>query len=316
MIHVDNHDIARRGSVSFGFRARRERGPQSREGRPRFLRLTTFAACALALHFASCTNASKQSAALAKEQVRALAVLAREDVRQVRSGLPLGADLLAKLLPAPDQGEISATAAREALQKARDKVQDLRVAKSTFFAVVAPTGIVIRNDQPQDRLAGKNLLDAFPGLRPALSGGYTEARGSMPEAAEVRGKADAQWVAAVPVRQESTTRALYATGWSWSAYAYRLENAARSAARSVTSAQQKMPLLYAYVIVENAVYGAPVSPDVNARTIRELGLLGKLRAGEPQSVELEITGRGFGVGAELVPELGDKVAIVVLRSET
>jgi hypothetical protein len=123
-------------------------------------------------------------------------------------------------------------------------------------------------------------------------------------------------VAAVPVRQEATTRALYATGWSWSAYAYRLENAARSAARSVTTEQQKMPLLYAYVIVEDAVYGAPVSPDVNARAIRDQGLLGKLRAGEPLTVELEITGRGFGLGAELVPELGDKVAIAVLRSET
>jgi hypothetical protein len=278
--------------------------------------LTTCAAILVSLALQSCANASKQSAALAKEQVHALAALAREDVRQVRSGLPLGAAELAKLLPAPDQGEIPATAAREALKKARDKVQDLRVAKSTFFAVVAPTGVVIRNDQSQDRLAGKNLLDAFPGLRPALAGGYTEARGSMPEAAEVRGKPDAQWVAAVPVRQEATTRALYATGWSWSAYAYRLENAARSAARSVTTEQQKMPLLYAYVIVEDAVYGAPVSPDVNARAIRDQGLLGKLRAGEPLTVELEITGRGFGLGAELVPELGDKVAIAVLRSET
>jgi len=248
--------------------------------------------------------------------VRALAVMAREDVREVRTGLPLGAAELVKLLPPPDQGEIEPQVARESLEKARNKVQDLRVAKSTFFALVAPTGVVIRDDQQQDRLAGKNLLGAFPGLRPSLQGGYVETRGSMPEAAEVRGKPDAQWVASVPVRVAGATRALYATGWSWSAYAYRLENAVRSAARGATSEPQKVPLLYAYVIVAADVYGAPVSPDVNAKAIHEQALLGKLTGQEPLSMELDITGRGFGLAAELVPELGDKVAIAVLRSET
>jgi len=271
---------------------------------------------ALALALAGCGSETKKSAALAKEHVQALAQMAREDAREVRTGLPLGALELAKLLPPPEQGELEPQVAREALEKARNKVQDLRVAKSTFFAIVAPTGVVIRNDQQQDRLAGKNLLDAFPGLRPALAGGYVETRGSMPEAAEVRGKPDAEWVAAVPVRIAGATRALYATGWSWSAYAYRLENAARSAARGATSEPQKVPLIYAYVVVDQEVYGAPVSPEVNARAVREQALLGKLHAQEPLSRELEITGRGFGLGAELVPELGDKVAIVVLRSET
>jgi hypothetical protein len=283
-----------------------------------YLRLTTSAAIALGCVLAAsgCTSESKKSAALAKEHVHALAGTAKEDVRQVRTGLPLGAAELAKLLPAPDQGEIAPVVAREALQKARNKVQDLRIAKSTFFALVAPSGVVVRNDQPQDRMAGKNLLEAFPGVRGALSGGYTETRGSMLEAAEVRGKADGQWVAAMPVRQGETTRALYVTGWSWSAYAYRLENAARSAVRGSLTGKESVPLIYAYVMVEDAVYGAPVAPEVNARAIRDLNLLGKLRPGEPYSAELEITGRGFGLGVELVAELGGRVAIAVLRSET
>ena len=45
-------------------------------------------------------------------------------------------------------------------------------------------------------------------------------------------------------------------------------------------------------------------------------MLHKLQGNEPATVELEITGRGFGLGAARVPELGDDVAIVVLRSET
>jgi len=272
-------------------------------------------AAALLLLLAGCANDAKKSAALAQEQVKALAAVVHEDVREVREGLPLGAAELAKLLPA--EGDIDASTAREALEKTRNKIQDLRIAKSTFFALVAPNGIVIRDDQQQDRLAGKNLVQAFPALTAALlTNVVVETRGSMPEAAEVRGKPDGQWVAGAAVRTGPTARALYATGWSWSAYAYRLENAVRSAARSTASAPQKEPLLYAFVIVEGDVYGAPISPDVNARAVREHIDVAKLQEGVPTKAELEITGRSFGLAAELAPDLGAKVAIAVLRSET
>ncbi|HSU40594.1 MAG TPA: hypothetical protein VLJ38_13540, partial [Polyangiaceae bacterium] len=89
-----------------------------------------------------------------------------------------------------------------------------------------------------------------------------------------------------------------------------------SAARSTASAPQKEPLLYAFVIVEGDVYGAPISPDVNARAVREHIDVAKLQEGVPTKAELEITGRSFGLAAELAPDLGAKVAIAVLRSET
>jgi hypothetical protein len=274
-------------------------------------------ACAtlLGLGASGCTNEAKKSAALAQEHVKSLASVVHEDVREVREGLPLGAAELAKILPA--EGEIDAPTAREALEKARNKVQDLRIAKSTFFALVAPSGVVIRDDQQQDRLAGKNLFDAFPGLRAALAtNAVVETRGAMAEAAEVRGKPDAQWVAGALVRAAAAPRALYATGWSWSAYAYRLENAVRSAARSAATSTQKEPLLYAFVLVEGDVYGAPVSPEVNARAVHDHIDVSKLQAGTPTTAELEITGRSFGLAAELTPDLGANVAIAVLRSET
>jgi hypothetical protein len=278
---------------------------------------TASVACALSLALASsaCTSDAKKSAAQAQEHVKALAKVVHEDVREVREGLPLGAAELAKILPS--EGEIDAPTAREALEKARNKVQDLRIAKSTFFALVAPSGVVIRDDQQQDRLAGKNLLAAFPGLSAALlTNVVVETRGSMPEASEVRGKPDAQWVAGAAVRAGTTARALYATGWSWSAYAYRLENSVRSTARSAATATQKEPLLYAFVVVEGDVYGAPVSPDVNARAVHDHIDVEKLQEGVPTTAELEITGRSFGLAAELAPDLGGKVAIAVLRSET
>ncbi len=270
--------------------------------------------CALAaLSLFGCTSATKKSAALAKDSVHALVGTTHEDVREVRSGLPLGADELAKNLPA--EGEIDAQTAREALERARNKVQDLRIAKSTFFALVATNGVVIRDDQQQDRLARKKIFPAFPGL-PMASVGYVETRGSLPEAAEVRGRPDGQWIAGVGVGPKAARRAIYVTGWSWSAYAYRLENAVRSAARSAATNPGKEPLLYAFVLVGDDVYGAPVSPDVNLKAVHDHVRVSELRAGTPFSAELEITGRGFGLAAELAPDLGGKVAVAVLRSET
>ncbi|HEY3499880.1 MAG TPA: hypothetical protein VGK73_34555 [Polyangiaceae bacterium] len=257
-----------------------------------------------------CSETGKKSAELSVGHVKELAAAAREDVRQVRTGLPLGAAELSKLLPA--EGEIPAATAREALEKARSKVADLRVAKSTFFAVVLPDGLVLRNDREQDRMVGKNLFDSFPGARPALQGGYVETRGSMPEAAEVRGRPDAQWVAAAPV---GSGRALYATGWSWSSYAYRLQNALLSSLRGTLTEHQKMPLLYVFVAVDKDVYGVAEAPDVNIDAVKQQAVNEKLKGSEPFSIALELTGRSFGLAAIAVPELGPKVSIVVLRSE-
>jgi hypothetical protein len=206
--------------------------------------------------------------------------------------------------------------ARRALGKARDKVPDLRVAKSTFFALVTPEGVVLRNDQEQDRMAGANFFAAFPAAKRALTEAYVETRGSMDEASEVRGRKDAQWVAAVPVKTDAGTQAVYATGFSWSAYAYRLENAARSNARGALKEREKMPLIYVYVVVDSEVYGAPISPEVNAKVIKDQAVLDKSSPNKPLGVELEITGRSFGLAAMPVPVLGERVAIAVLRTET
>jgi hypothetical protein len=267
----------------------------------------------LVLGLVQCGRTSEKSATLARTHVLELKKLAREDAREVREGLPLGAQALEKIIGTDALGP---EMAREALAKARDKVQDLRTAKSTFFALANPDGIVIRNDQDQDRMAQQGLFAAFPALKAAVDGGYTEARGSMPEAAEVRGRPDAQWVAAMPVRSGGTTRALYVTGWSWTGYAYRLQTSLRGSIRASLEPREKEPLVYVYVVVDQATYGTRDSPDVNMQKIGEAKVLEKAHGGEPFSVELDITGRGFGLAGVLAPELGKNIAIAVLRSET
>lgn len=305
----------RAGVVRHNFRERRRAALVNLHVPTRWV--TRFAVLVVTLLcVAGCKDDGKESSALAAKQLGELAKASAEDVRQLRAGLPLGAAELEKLLPATGLVDLDPMVARETLNKARSRVQDLRVAKSTFFALVAPTGMVVRSDGEQDRLVGKDLLAAFPGLKGALTGGYQETRGSMAEAAGVRGRSDGQRVVAAPIGQGAAVRGLYVSGWSWSAYAYRLENAARSSARSAAGEKGKVPLLYVYLVVGPDVFGAPISPDVNANAIRELDLSRKVQGSAPFTVERELTGRMFGIAAVRAPELGEAVVIALLRSET
>ncbi len=263
----------------------------------------------------SCTKSSELSRQKARSEVELLAKAAVADVEEVRKGLPQGAKHLEAFF-ADDKAQGDAAAAKEALETARRKVQDLRTAKSTFFLVADKNGVILRSDLEHDALASKNLFAAFE-LKGALAGKYTEARGSMAEAAGVRGRPDGQWTAATPVMKGSDVAGVYATGWSWSAYAYRLENQLRSVVKSeAADSGSKLPLVYVYVVVDKEAYGAPVSPDVNAKAVKDSGLMGRATGESVVDAAQEIDGRDFGIALRKVPALGPDVAIAVVRSET
>lgn len=278
--------------------------------------MTLFALTLAALSCVACTKPSAVSAEKAKADVGALTRATQSDVAEVRAGLPRGAPFLLPIFASGKPPSDDPHGARAALETARSKVQELRVSKGTFFAVAGNDGVVIRDDRDQDLMAGRALFPAFPELKLALSGKYVETRGSMPEAAGVRGRADGQWVAAAPVLQGSEVKGLYVTGWSWAAYARRLEFALSSNLRSALPAGQKMPLVYVYLVVGKDVFGAPIAPEVNAQAIAKLSPLSRVTATAPATYELEIDGREFGLAVELAPELGKEVAVAVLRSET
>src|ERR1700749_4476389 len=107
-------------------------------------------------------------------------------------------------------------------------------------------------------MAGHGLLSALPEFKGPLAGQYAESRGSLPEAAGVRGREDGQWVAAQPVLAGTEVKGLYVTGWSWAASARRLEFALSSNLRSTLKEGQKMPLVYVYLVVGKDVFGAPI----------------------------------------------------------
>jgi hypothetical protein len=281
---------------------------------PALFTLVVFAGAGVA----ACKDTGKLSAARAAEHVAFLVEIASKDVEEVRSGLPEGATILATRLKKDPALPKDLNNVRDSLELARRKVQELRMAKSTFFALADPSGTALRNDQEQDRMAGSSFFVSFPGLS-AAKDKYVETTGSMPEASGVRApRPDGQWVAGVPVVVDGATQAIYVTGWSWASYAYRLEFALRGKIRSELGDKkdEKEPLVYVFMVAGKSVFGAPVTPELDATAIAGLDPLSKAKDTETFSTPVEITGRSYGLAVRRVKALGPEIGIAVLRSET
>ncbi|MFC1643094.1 hypothetical protein ACFL5O_10505, partial [Myxococcota bacterium] len=115
--------------------------------------------------------------------------------------------------------------------------------------------------------------------------------------------------------REGRPLGIYVTGWSWSAYAYRLETSIRGIIRSGLPEHANEPLVYVFVIVGSEVYGAPISPEVDIKAIRDQQPLAKVQGDAVWSIPLTITSRAHGLAVKRTPSLGSDVAVAVLRSE-
>jgi hypothetical protein len=265
----------------------------------------------------ACNRSIDLSVAQSRQHVSMLVTVTQRDVEELQRGMPEGALRLVTLYEAKVSPKDDLESVRKQLDFARNHVQDLRVAKSTFFALLDRDGTILRGDREPDLLSGKNLFSAFPEVRQALEGRLVATRGEMAEAAGVKGRRDGQFVVGVPVTKDGAVVGIYASGWSWSAYAYRLQYALMSDIRSnQKDTRAKDPLVYVFIVVDDAVFGAPVAPEVNAAAIQKLSPLSKIQGDAVLAAPIEVTGRDFGLAVRRAPSLGQNVAVAVLRSET
>ncbi|HEU4532550.1 MAG TPA: hypothetical protein VFS00_00485 [Polyangiaceae bacterium] len=296
--------------------AARRRPRAAARRRPRRAARAAAGALALAALAAGCGGKAKVSEEKAGGHAARLAQVADEDVRQIRGGLPAGAKRLGEKLFAKREKAPEAAEIRPVLRTTREAVPDLVVAKSTFFAVVDPSGLVVASDLERDPLAGKSLFAPFPELARAANG-YVETLGEMPELRSVRTGDDGQWLAATALAGEGGPRGFYVTGWSWRHFARHLEEQLKTELRYEAGAKgAEPPLQYAFVVVGERAYGAATTPEVSKQAIEGLGLGAKLSAGAPPwHGQIEITGRTYGVGAARAPTLCERCLVVALRSE-
>ncbi len=277
----------------------------------------SLAPLALALTLTACDDGRKLAEQAAADTLPKLAPVLQQDVTEVRRGLPLGADKLGPMLD-PDT-LASPVGVQKAISRTRALVPDLDVAKSTFFSYADATGTVVRSETDPDVLAGKSLVAAFPPLKKAIDpgGGLTDAWGELKDLRGVKNGPDLEWVVAAPVKDDKgQLKGVFVTGWSLRLYVRRLETSATAAVREAAekAGKKNPPIVYVFLVKGKTAYGTPVAPDVNAHALEALDLVGKAAAG-PYRGTLEITGRGFGVAAMRVPELGDDAVLAVLTSE-
>lgn len=266
---------------------------------------------------AGCRDEAKLSAALAQRDVTELAALVEQDVAEVKRGLPEGARRLAPLVANHTDPGQNLPDVRRALLRVRSDVPDLFMAKSTFFALANPNGVAIRNDLEQDVMAGQNLFSSFPALAKA-NDGFASTTGSFPNSFTANGP-DRDWMAAVPVRREdSTTGALFVTGWTYRTFARHLQESlkdrlvARAGSGEVNG---KMPVFYTFVFDASGVYGDRLTPALDEKAMNAQDFETRTSTGMALG-NVIIEDRHFGFAAMRTPPLGQDVGIVVLRSET
>jgi hypothetical protein len=263
-----------------------------------------------------CGDAAKASEKAASDRLPGVVTLVKEDVTQVKNGLPQGAAKLGKLL-GPDPGADLAGLQR-AISSSRQGVKDLEMAKSTFFTFVDVSGTALRSEADPDLLATKNVFGVLPKLKKATEAGS----GVVDEVGElkdvyIRAGNDLAWAAAAPVKDDKgEVRGAFVTGWSFRSLAFHLqEMTTRDVVEDAKkSGKKSVPLLYVYVLRGKKAYGPANAPEVNTQAIEALDLLSKAQAGNYAGT-LEITGRTFGVAAARVPDYAEDIGVAVLASE-
>jgi hypothetical protein len=286
-------------------------------GRRHFVVGCALSALASPLILAGCKDRAKESAEQATAHVAELVKLADKDVAEVERGLPEGAKKMATSLAKEPDPKANPAAVRSALLRMRQQVPDLGIAKSTFFAFTDDKGIAIRNDLEQDTMAGKDVIAAYPGLRPVLGGEAFIATTGQFGTPNPKGP-DKEFAAGVPVkRDDGAVAGMLVTGWTYRRFAYHLqESLKRDVADAIMRAgdKGKLPVLYVFLFDKEHVYGARETPPINEQALKDLGVFDKTGQG-PTGGVTDITERKYGWAAARVPKLGPEVGIAVLRSE-
>jgi hypothetical protein len=281
----------------------------------RFAGLPLLGSLLLALT-AGCKDQAKESAARAAADVTSLGTLVDKDVGEIEHGLPEGAKRLSTLLANGADPKQDVAGVRKALFKVRRDVQDLDIAKSTFFAITDSSGVAIRNDLEEDVMAGQNLFSIFPALTKAKDT-YTTAVGAFPNGSTKNGP-DEDWIAAAPVkRDDGSTGAVFVTGWTYRYFARHLQESLKDTlveTAKKSGEERKLPVFYVAVFDKTGVYSAPLTPVVDEQALAGQDLLGKTAAGPAQGT-LNLTDRAFGWAAVRAPKLAPDTGVVVLRSE-
>lgn len=235
------------------------------------------------------------------------------DAEQLRKGMPDGAKELGKRMPSDPFG--SRLELQTAIHMSRESVNQLGYAKSTFFAFVAPDGKVLRSEIDPDRLVEQDLLSVYPGLKKALepNSGLVEAYGEMDALRAVIEGNDTAWVVAHRVEgTDGKAAGLFVSGWSMRYYAGFVQDALRIEMNEKTANESKKVELYFFILKGSGAFGHTEAPDIHAKELLKLDIVGKKASNYRGSYELD--DKKWGVAATMTPVFGDDAAAAVVST--
>jgi hypothetical protein len=269
----------------------------------------------LAVMLCGCEDKQKALAAAVDPSFGVIDPLVERDTKQIREGMPKGAELLGKQLDNDPGADVQGL--KRSLEKARAGVHDLAVAKGTFFIFVEPKGTILRSDAEQDLAAGESLTESIPAAKKIFEkdAGLTEVWGYCRGLRGVEKGDDLQWVVGAQVKgADGKLRGAYVTGWSLRKYADYLEKHVRDHLTQTNPNKSKpIPLVYVFLVKGKQAYGGAVTPDVDAKAASDLDLVAKSKDGLYKT-SIVIEERDFLVVAKAEPTLGEDMALALLIS--
>jgi hypothetical protein len=279
--------------------------------------LVSFAFAVSVPFLSGCDDGKKAAEKSVSEAIARLAPVVKEDVEQVRKGLPEASKKMGQLLENETGDDINSV--QRAVGTARASVHDFAVSKVTFLSYADTTGTVIKSEDNLDYLAHKNVFGPFPVLKKAAdpASGLVETFGEMPEMRGVKTGPDLVWVVAHPIKsKDEKLKGVFVTGWSYRLFARHLEDAVKRDMAEQTAKEGKKysPILYVFVLKGGKAYGGIQTPDINMQAVEAQNLIEKTAQG-PYKSTIELTNRSFAVGAVRTPELGDDAGIALLLSD-
>lgn len=267
----------------------------------------------LAGWLSGCTKDGEKSVKEAADHAATLAAIVEKDVAEVERGLPEGAKRLSVLFAKGADPRQDLTAVKNALTRVRATVDDLSVAKTTFFVLLDDKGKAIRSDWKSDSMAQSDLFAYFPSLPAAKTSDYHATTGQFPGTADAH---DMDWIAGSPVkREDGSVGGVFATGWPYRAYAKHLFEILKNRLVEKTKKEgTRIPIFYVALFDKNEVYTPQGTPQVIEKTMAVEDLVGKTAAG-PRADVITIEGRVYGYGAVRIEKMAKDTGVLVLRSE-
>lgn len=270
------------------------------------------------------SKAQKQAEAAIVDVARIEKLVADRHVESLARALPIAATALGAKLDKPIGPEEAKTLG-PAFDELRNKTDDLRSAKRSYFAISDPAGEIVWVDDPTWVVVGRKLAVAFPesaevaaGKKPYAAGAGRYG-GASPEALT--------FFEAAPIAHGDARLGLLVAAWEVHEVAEDLQrqlqtDLAMKTVKPKVRAKQKdkyqlaldTPDLWVAVFGKDHLWlqeGAPQPLEDGAKAI---GLYAKTAAG-PWHGTFEVMNKTWGGAAKRLPGLGPDIGVAVLRHD-